>query len=98
MSDQSTLTFTDAVAMVIDNDRASYDRRQEIVQQNRGGELERVDVADALRDWLLTEVDDVVAIGGGETGTLLAKQMVSWAMGEVDWMALADSYLGDLED
>jgi hypothetical protein len=81
------------VALWIDNDQGSYYYARELVAdaaRDAEPETRRIDVADALKEWF--------EAGAPEMAASAYSDLLNAAMGEVDWLEIADHYLSDLED
>ena len=82
-----------AVALWIDNDEGSYRWSRMLVAEaaagaGEGGET--IAVADTLKDWQEAEMPELEAS--------VWSDLLSAALGEVDWYEIAENYLSEIED
>ena len=86
------------VVLVLDNDEGIYERRRRLVRIVRGHGGSVSAVADALKNFC----EDLCGLAIDEPGykpPMLTRELLGVALANVDWMALAKTYVEeDLED
>lgn len=83
--------FTRHWALALDNDEGFYDHRRALAQQVVASESDTptVDLADALKDWS----EELVYGEDYDSLPMLTRELLSGALGFVDWHELARRYL-----
>jgi hypothetical protein len=97
-----------SVALIIDNDERTHSESRAIVRHAlRFGkrseywaeaDRDRYVVADALKEWIERESEDAVEMTDREPFSYLWAQLISAALGEVDWDEIARNYLSELDE
>lgn len=79
-----------SVALIADNDEGTYLLRREIIAENVGADI--YDLANVLEEWVLgwPEIDSILG-GDGH----LASQLLNAALGEVNWVEIAENWRSD---
>ena len=78
------------VALIIDNEQGYYNGALEIVDvamEKEDKDLIRVDIADALKEWVEDELAPTSQLNQ------MQSQLMQAALSDVDWMELADHYI-----
>ena len=84
-----------AVNLWLSNDEGLYNQARSLVESQRSFQhlerpgLERLRVADYLKDWVRNDL-------APDLGASFAADLLGYALDEVDWLEIADSWLKDL--
>jgi hypothetical protein len=95
-----------SVALIVDNDQRTYNEAREItrdaIENGESSEFwteeerRRYRVADALKDWVETELEESTQMTEAQPFSYLVAQLVRAAVGDVDWDAIADNYIEEV--
>ena len=80
----------------IDNDEGSYEYWREQTEDCIESSYDDDDAANCLRAQLESDADDRQAESAGNAGPIC--DILSWAMGAIDWREIADSMIEDVDD
>lgn len=92
--DATAVRLARHIQLVLDNDEGIYRYRVMLTRDATRGKYPRADLADALKDY----VEELCELESDDALPMMARELLTTALGSVDWHAMATEYLEELSD